>query len=663
MAKKLKDITPEMRGMLRSLSDRYSSVFLVDLTTKEYIAVKTPFAMGSCYNMGENFERDLTDLLDKGAKPEYHDEIMKYLEISTLQSRLADVDILEAIVFESSIPGHDHKRLSVKAGYRIPDGRCVLVFITVHDLDREKIKQAKLLKEINEIVDVSQMGVWKTQFCNGVSSGLHASPKMQELMGLEIDSLTPEQMQAYWYSRVPEKNCPLVQRYFANLIAGGRDEVLYAWNHPTLGERYVRCGGIGYKVSDTVTNMYGYHYDVTESVLEDQARQKALEEARKQAEAANAAKTSFLFSMSHDIRTPMNAIIGFAELLRKHQDEPEKRKDYLDKIESSSAILLSILDNVLEMARIEKGAVIVEEVPTSVEIFRDTVYSIFCDQMKNKGIEFTLDIDVEHPYIYGDITKIREVYINLVSNAYKYTLPGGKISICLKEVPYDREGYVLYKVTVADTGIGMSEEFLPHLFDEFTRENNTTDNKIAGTGLGMAIVKRLLSLMNGTIDVVSRKGEGTTFTVMMPHRIADKESLGLHEDVDLQPEQFSGKRILLAEDNDLNAEIAIDLLSEVGFIIDRAEDGRIAYEKVIEAEEGYYDAILMDVQMPNMNGYEATRAIRAIDGSKGKIPILAMTANAFEEDKRESLNAGMCAHLTKPINIPELLKTLAAFTL
>lgn len=384
-------------------------------------------------------------------------------------------------------------------------------------------------------------------------------------------------------------------------------------------------------------------------------------QARLLAEQANEAKTSFLFNMSHDIRTPMNAIIGFRDLLEKNQDDPVKRADYLHKIEDASMVLLSIINNVLEMARIEKGTVELDETPWSAEQFGDVLYSIFIDMMEKKGLKFTREINVKHPYIYGDTIKLREVFINIISNAYKYT-PKGGVHMKLDEMPCDREGWVLYRTTISDTGMGMSEEFLPRLFEEFSREQNTTDAKIEGTGLGMPIVKRLVSLMNGTIEVKSKKGEGTTFVVTIPHRIAERSLLADQPKVVVEPKNFEGKRILLAEDNELNAEIAIEILGEKGFIVERAANGRICCDMLQSAQDGYYDLILMDIQMPEMNGYEATRAIRSLtDARKAGIPIVAMTANAFEEDKRNALKAGMNGHLTKPIDMHELLKTLAGF--
>lgn len=385
-----------------------------------------------------------------------------------------------------------------------------------------------------------------------------------------------------------------------------------------------------------------------------------LEWAKTQAEAASSAKTSFLFNMSHDIRTPMNAIMGFRDLLEKHIDEPERRADYLRKIKEASKVLLSIINNVLEMARIEKGTVVVEEVALNTKNFGMSIFSVFSEMMAEKNIEFTHEDLVVHHNVYCDPTKMREIFMNLLSNAYKYTKPGGKVHVRLRELPSNREGYAFFETSVSDTGVGMSAEYLAHIFEEFSRENTSTANKIEGTGLGMPIVKRLVELMGGTIRVSSEKGVGTTFVVVLPHRIADEPENVEPEDVEADGAVFEGKRILLAEDNDLNAEIAEEILTSAGFMIERAEDGAICYEKIVSSETGYYDLVLMDIQMPNMDGYQATRAIRALaDKEKANIPIIAMTANAFEEDRSKAINMGMNGHIAKPIDVSELLMVLA----
>ncbi|MCI8283890.1 MAG: response regulator [Firmicutes bacterium] len=353
------------------------------------------------------------------------------------------------------------------------------------------------------------------------------------------------------------------------------------------------------------------------------------------AENANRAKTDFLFNMSHDIRTPMNAITGFLLLLDKQQEDGEKRKEYIHKIGDASEILLSIINNILEMSKIESKKIVLSETACNVEEMCNSMHSLFAAQMQTKNIAFERKISIQHNFVWCDMTKVQEVYFNVLNNAYKYTSNGGKVSIRLTEIPSDKEEYVCLKTEIEDNGIGISEEFIPHLFEDFSREHNTTHSKIAGTGLGMSIAKKLVELMNGSIEVESEIGKGTKFTVIMSHRIASETDLAGGKTKHEAAVDFSGKRILLAEDNDLNAEIATEILNEMGLEVERAEDGDICVDMMKRSEERYYDMILMDIQMPNMNGYQAAEAIRKMGNiSKSSIPIVAMTANAFDEDKK-----------------------------
>ena len=386
-----------------------------------------------------------------------------------------------------------------------------------------------------------------------------------------------------------------------------------------------------------------------------------LEAALKKAENASLAKTNFLNNMSHDIRTPMNVILGYNQLMKKELTDA-KLLDYQKKIEQSGKLLLSIINNVLDMARIESGKMEMDENVERLGDILEEIDGVFASVAKEKNIQFQSEMDVIHKNVVCDGTKVREIVINLVSNALKYTPDGGTVTIKVKELPGDKEGYVKIKTEVADTGIGMSKDYIPIIFDSFSRERNTTIGKIGGTGLGMSIVKRLVDMMGGTIEVNSEPGKGSCFTVILQHRLADDSCC----DKKSSPKQvvskkvLKGKRILLTEDNDLNAEITTTVLEKEGVLIDRAADGVQCVEKMDQMPVGTYDLILMDIQMPNMDGYQATKRIRQFaDKEKADIPIIAMTVNAFEEDKRNALAAGMNAHMAKPVHVDELLLTLA----
>ncbi|MGM9540039.1 ATP-binding protein, partial [Anaerovibrio sp.] len=387
-----------------------------------------------------------------------------------------------------------------------------------------------------------------------------------------------------------------------------------------------------------------------------------LQKALEQAEEGSRAKTKFLFNMSHDIRTPMNAILGFTELLKKNRDKPELVDDYVAKIQSSGDFLLSLINNVLEMARIESGQETLAEEIISLHELVDNIKAVFEASLRAKKLTLHTTVLAEHDENYLDTTKVRQIFLNLLSNAIKYTPDGGEIWLEIRELDSESKGHSKFLIVVRDNGIGMSEEYLPHIFDEFSRARNTTESQIVGTGLGMPIVKKLVDLMGGTISVESTQGRGTAFTIVVYFRIAVREEHEEKTDELKNESDIRGGRILLAEDNDLNAEIAATLLSELGCQVARACDGAECVAMLTDAEAGYYDLILMDVQMPNMNGLQATETIRGMtDARKAEIPIIAMTANAFEEDKKLCLKAGMNDHLAKPIDVDVMVRLVAGY--
>ncbi len=395
--------------------------------------------------------------------------------------------------------------------------------------------------------------------------------------------------------------------------------------------------------------------DVSELVMVQQALKKAEEGSR--------AKTSFLFNMSHDLRTPMNAIIGYADLMETHWGD-ELTRSYLAKLQEASGYLLSIINNVLEMARIESGKEVLKEEPCDLRRVEETLEVMLDGMVGEKKLTCTSSFSMEHPYVWCDLMKIQEIVLNLLGNAVKYTGDGGTVSFIVDEIPAKKEGCARFRTVVSDTGKGISKEYLPHMFESFTREQNTSECGIGGTGLGLSIAKSLVDLMGGTIGVESELGKGTAITIELEHRIAEEPPKEEKKScaVSLQEEEkLAGKRVLLAEDNVLNAEIAGTILTDYGILVEAASDGAEAVAMVQQAPKGYYDWILMDIQMPNMDGYTAARRIRALDEPKARIPVIAMTANAFEEDKKAAHEAGMDDYITKPVDVDGMIRTLLKF--
>lgn len=387
---------------------------------------------------------------------------------------------------------------------------------------------------------------------------------------------------------------------------------------------------------------------------------KSAEKARK----ANEAKTRFLFNMSHDIRTPMNAIVGFSGLLEKSIHDEKKSLDYIKKIRVSSDILLTIINQVLEMARIESGKITLNPESVNIREMVEAMNTVFESSLTKKSLEYQCSLNVVHDQILCDKTKMEEIILNVVSNSIKYTNPHGKITVSIDELDSEDEKNANYKVVVEDNGIGMSQDYLPHIFEEFSREHTSTETRVAGTGLGLPIVKSLVDRMGGTIEVESEEGKGTrfimkfSFPVSLENQVREKEKQNIPDIT----EKLKGKRILLAEDNDLNAEIAETVLVEAGIEVKRVEDGLQCIEELKKMPENYYDVILMDVQMPNMDGYTATQRIRDLDDSRAEIPIIAMTANAYDEDRRKAQEAGMDGFLAKPLDVDEMMRLLGKIT-
>ena len=387
-----------------------------------------------------------------------------------------------------------------------------------------------------------------------------------------------------------------------------------------------------------------------------------LKKAAELAKSANEAKTRFLFNMSHDIRTPMNAIIGFSGLLEKNLQNGEKAKEYLGKICSSGNLLMTIINQILEIARIESGTTALQLKAEDINTVFHTVNTVFEEDIRKKNLQYSADLDVYHTFIFCDRVKLQEIMLNIISNAIKYTSDGHAVHVKIYEKDSEDPRKARFIFNCEDTGIGMSEEYLPHIFEEFSREHTTTENKVAGTGLGLPIVKSMIELMGGSIQVESTQGVGTKFTVDISFDMASESDV-YRDQISEQPdilEKLEGKRILLAEDNDLNAEIAIELLAEQKIITDRAEDGAECLDKLEKADSGYYDMILMDIQMPVMDGYDAAARIRRMkDEKKASIPIIAMTANAFAEDRQKAISMGMNDHVAKPIDMNVLLPVIA----
>lgn len=541
----------------------------------------------------------------------------------------------------------------------------------------EKLEhETTALRMVHEILE---SGMWSMEFdAEGRMVSVFWSDEFRKMVGYQDEDDFPNVLES-WSDLLHEDEKEYVLNEYYSTIEDYTGKKTYNVEYRLLtkdrGYRWFRAAGkLSRRGNGTPISYIGMFVDITERKKMDwefQEQRRMLEEALKQAQRSNRAKTVFLNNMSHDIRTPMNAIIGFASLAVSRIDDKEVVADYLSKIMTSSKHLLSLINDVLDMSHIESGKVHLEEKECNIlNIIHELEMMVQAD-IRNKQINFSVEIrDIVHEEVICDKLRLNQILLNVVGNALKFTPPKGSVYVCVSEKPDAADSYACYEFRIRDTGIGMSEDFLKNIFEPFERERTSTISKTQGTGLGMAITKSFVDMMKGSISVESKEGEGTEFKILLAFRMADSSG-GLGEADETggfgetggsplaELETFGqGKTILLAEDNELNQEIAIAILEERGFAVEVASDGAIAVEKIKEAEPGTYDLILMDVQMPVMNGYEASGKIRKLEGKRSRIPIFAMTANAFDEDRKQALEAGMNGHIGKPIEIDKLDRIL-----
>ena len=520
------------------------------------------------------------------------------------------------------------------------------------------------LKLVHEIL---RSGMWTMEFDRqGQMTSVFWSQDFRAMIGYQDEEDFPNVLSSWSDLLHPEDHDRVMKEYYATIddYTGRRlYNVEYRLLTKDRGYRWFRAAGkLSRREDGTPITYVGMFVDITESKETDEKLQEQhnlLEEALVKAQRASRAKTMFLNNMSHDIRTPMNAIIGFTNLAAAHLDDRELVQDYLSKIAASSSHLLSLINDVLDMSRIESGRVTIDETVCSLPQVLQDLQSIIRADLETKGLNLCMDDGaLIHPYVVCDRLRLNQVLLNILSNALKFTPAGGKISISAVERPGDTADTAIYEFCIRDTGIGMAPEFLEHIFEPFERERTSTVSGIQGTGLGMSITKNLVELMNGRIAVESRLGQGSAFLCSFSFRLSEAPAPLSAPELSCPP-QSADWRILLVEDNELNQEIAMTILEEAGCAVDVASDGAEAVEKVRHSLENPYDVVLMDIQMPVMDGIEATKTIRALDDPQlARLPIVAMTANAFEEDRQRVLSAGMNGHLGKPIDVAKMFATL-----
>ena len=668
----------EQLDTIGGLSNAYFAVYWVDLQTDRCKAVKNiPFfdqAVKKCVTTDQVAVAFNTLCVH----PEDQEKMRAFTDWRRLTDLLENSDTLVE-EFHGAIMPWEWCRASWIVADRNTEGKAVSALFAIEDISAriaERMQQEQQRKLIEE----------QTQIINGLSQEYSTVWLVTEKgrHGIKYQDTGTEEIvrEALFISRNTFDYTDGMQDYTTHFICEEEQEeftektryevvlqeihkqpiysVVYRRNYHEKKEYYQVSFTLADRDGESNDFIMGFK-NVDAVVLAQKQKEEELAAALERAEDASRAKTHFLNNMSHDIRTPMNALLGYSKLVKKELKDP-KLLGYQEKIEQAGNLLLSIINNILDMARIESGRMEIDLNYAKVKDMLNEITAVFDAEAESKGIRFIYSEDVTHQHILCDGTKVKEIFVNLISNAIKYTPSGGTVMIKTQEMPCDREGFIKIKTEVADTGIGMSKDYIPSLFDSFSRERNTTMGKVAGTGLGMSIVKNLVHMMGGSIEVESEPGRGTRFTVILSYKIADKiyyeQKSGKISDTDAK-KIIEGKHVLLAEDNDLNAEIAMVILDEMGLVAERVCDGIQCISKLEQKSAGSYDVILMDIQMPNMDGYKATQNIRKLrDKAKAEIPIVAMTANAFEEDKKLAFSKGMNGHIAKPIEAEKIEEVL-----
>ncbi len=526
------------------------------------------------------------------------------------------------------------------------------------NLFRELQRQAR--QSLEDILEGARTGIWTIELEEGCQPRMYADRTMRILLGV-TDKIEPEECYRHWFGNVEPDYVEMVQEAVKEILETGRSEVIYPWHHPELGKIYVRCGGVPDKTfTKPGVSLNGYHQDITEIMVTRKKQEQAIMELLEKVRWANSAKSEFLSHMSHDLRTPINGILGMLEIMEKIQDDPEQQKACRKKIRVSTQHLLSLVNDVLQVSKLETGRLVEVEEPFDIHETLEDCITIMSVQAQERGIRLELkESDLQHGRLIGNPLHLRKILMNVIDNAIKYNRPHGSVFVQAKEIGC-QNGTANFLFVIEDTGIGMGEEFRNHIFEPFTQEQQDARTHYNGVGLGMSIMKKLTDQMKGTVEIESQPGKGSVVRITLPIRV---DGTWRAQPVDVERDlrsNIAGMRVLLVEDNEINCEIVEFMLKDAGAEVVTANDGKAAVDVFVQSAPGTFDCVLMDLMMPVMSGYEATRVIRGLERLDAKsVPIIALSANAFEEDVTMARDAGMNEHLAKPVDMDKMFKVIS----
>ena len=664
---KRRDLFRELKkksfNVLHALSVDYLGIYQVNFDT------------GECeiYRSSEQMTADLSVNFEEG----YQAAMERYISQCVM---LRDQERLRAVTKKDYVLTQLESKKKFYIRYQVKDSSCGLEHMEIHFsatnkpgeencaifalrdvnavVEQEEKYKLAARQSLEDILEGARTGIWTIELEEGCKPRMYTDRTMRILLGVP-DEIEPEACYEHWFQNIEPEYVEMVQEAVQEMLTNGRCEVIYPWKHPELGKIYVRCGGVPDKTFKKPGNcLNGYHQDITETMVAKRKQEQAIMELLEKVRRANSAKSEFLSHMSHDLRTPINGILGMLTIMERSQDDPEQQRECRRKIRVSTEHLLSLVNDVLQFSKLDKGRPAVAEEPFDLHDTLENCITLMSTKAEERKIRLVRrEVSIQHRRLIGDPLHLQQVLIHIIDNAVKYNKPNGSVFVQVKETAC-RDGVSYYRFVVEDTGIGIEEDFKEHIFEPFTQQNQGARTHYNGTGLGMSIVKELVEQMKGTIEVDSQVGEGSVFRINLPIQI--DEEWGTQPAEEEQTADIAGMCVLLVEDNEINCETMEFMLKDAGAKVVTANDGKTAVDAFVASTPGTFDCVLMDLMMPVMSGYEATHMIRGLSRSDAKaVPIIALSANAFEEDIAMTKAAGMNEHLAKPVDIKNMFKVMS----
>ncbi len=652
-------------NVLHALSVDYLGIYEVNFDTGECEVYRSSGQMGLDWaaHFKDGYQAAMERYISKCVVPQDQERLRAVTEKDYVLAQLTTKKKFSVrYQVKDNFSGLQHLEIHFSATEKTEAENCAIfaqrdVNAVVEQEEKYKLEARRSLEDI---LEGARTGIWTIELEEGCPPRMYADRTMRILLGVS-DGIGPEECYRHWFDRISPDYVKMVQEAVREILENGRSEVIYPWKHPKLGKIYVRCGGVPDKTfKKSGVSLNGYHQDITETMVTRKKQEQSIMELLERVRQANSAKSEFLSHMSHDLRTPINGILGMLAILEKSLDDPKRQRECRKKIRVSTEHLLSLVNDVLQVSKLESGRLTVVEEPFDLHVILENCIEVLSPLAEKRKIRLELeDSGLRHGGAIGNPLHLKQILMNVIDNAIRYNRPHGSVFVRAEETGF-QEGTATCRFVIEDTGIGMGEDFKAHIFEPFTQENQDARTNYNGVGLGMSIVKKLVDQMKGTVKIDSRPGKGSVVRITLPVRVDEARSGEPAGKAWSVPDNIAGMRVLLVEDNEINCEIVEYILRDAGAEVVTAGDGKAAVDAFTAAEPGTFDCVLMDLMMPVMSGYEAARVIRGLDRRDAEaVPIIALSANAFDEDIAMAKDAGMNEHLAKPVDIHKMFQVMS----